>query len=409
MLNATINRWWSVVAGFIGVGLGIGVIMTYAFGIIGQALVGDYGWPREMFANMMGAFLLGSGVGSVVLGCLVARYGIRPPSAAMILICYLGFAAIAVVPPVPGLIYAIFIIIGIAGAAATPLPYTVAVSGFFDGRRGLALGLVTAGSGFGAFLLPQFAGYLTGSYGWNVAMLVFGLGAGAISALGMIFLVRTPKGVVVSKETSALRRSEPAFLPTLLRTREFWFIALPIIAISILVFGTISSYVFLFADRQVSAATVTYILSFAGVASLFGRLFVGYLLDRIYAPHVTAVVFVLAAGGAAAMVLVPSIPVAFISAALIGLALGAEADILAFLVSRYFSIGQFSRVIGIIWIGWSWGGLIGTTIASQLYVATGSYTASFLLFALFVLMAAVQVCLIGPYRYPVHGKGQPAH
>lgn len=397
MLNKPINRWWTVVAGAIGAGLGAGVIMTYAFGIMGKAMIADLGWTRDFVANLMGMFLLGSGVGVVSLGWLIARYGIRGPTAILVLTWGLSLAAVAISPPVPAFFMLLFLVVGFAGAACTAMPYAVAISGFFDTNRGLALGLVVGGSGIGAFMLPPLAQFLVEQFGWRAAFAVTGLGAAMIVTTGLVLLVRTPPGAVVSREDGERR----SIVDMCLRSRPFWFIALPIVAISVAAFGMVSSYVFLFADRGIPASTVTAILSFAGFASLVGRLLVGYLLDRIFAPYVTATVFALAAAGVLLLVIVPSTPAAFTGAALVALALGAEADILTFLISRYFSLREFSRVVGIVWVAWAWGGGVGTMIMSGSYMLIGSYTPAYLFFALIVSLAAVQVCFIGPYRYPV--------
>ena len=122
----------------------------------------------------------------------------------------------------------------------------------------------------------------------------------------------------------------------------------------------------------------------------------------------TATVFVLTAGAMVLLALVPSTLAAFIAAPLVGLAIGAEADILAFLISRYFSLREFSRLVGIIWVAWAWGGGVGTEIVGLSHSQTGSYSPAFLFFALVVALAAILVCFIGPYRYPVHEKPHAA-
>lgn len=406
MLNRPINRWWVVVAGHIGTGLGAGLIMNYGFGILAQSMIGELGWHREVVSNLFGMFLLGSGLGAVALGWLIARYGIRPPAVLFVLTFSVCFAAVAVSPPVPAVFLLLFLAIGVAGAACTAMPYAVAVSGFFDAHRGLALGLVVAGSGVGGFLLPHIAEVLVGRLGWRGAFAVIGLGTGLIVLLGLIFLVRTPPGVVARRRTAETDAADAPHsnFQIYLRSRPFWFIALPIVAISIAAFGAFSSFVFLFADRGIPTATITTILSVTGLISLLGRLLVGYAMDRIFAPYVTATVFALTALAMVLLALVPSTVAAFVAAALVGLAIGAEADILTFLISRYFGLREFSRLVGIIWVAWAWGGGVGTEIVGLSHSYTGSYSPAFLFFALLVALAAILVCFIGPYRHPVQAK-----
>ena len=405
MLNRPINRWWNVVAGAIGAGLGAGPVISYSFGILGRSMITDLGWDRAVVTSMITGFLIGSGIGSLALGWLIARYGIRAPTIVMVLVWGVCLASIAIMPPLPMLFVLVFLIGGVGGGAANAMPYAVSVSGFFDAHRGLALGLVVAGSGVGSFIFPQFAETLVERFGWRTAFATIGLVSGLIPVAGLLFLVRTPPQTMThGAAPEAGGPKPPSIVETCLRSRHFWLIALPILAISIAVFGAIGSYVFLFADRGIPVGTVTAILSVAGLSSLMGRLLVGYLLDRIFAPIVTAVVFLLAATGILLLALVPSTLTAFIAVPLIGLAIGAEADLLTFLISRYFSLRDFSRIVGIIWVIWAWGGGVGTVIMAKGYALTGSYTLPFLFFASVVVLGAILVCFIGPYRYPVHAK-----
>ncbi|MDX3910314.1 MAG: MFS transporter [Sphingobium sp.] len=398
MFNTSMNRWWTVVAGALGTALGAGLIMSYAFGILAKSMLAELGWSRNVAADLLGMFLLGMGIGLVALGWLIARFGIRRPTVIFVLIWGFGFAAVALAPASMTFLLILFFLIGAGGGAATAMPYTVAISGLFDKHRGLALGLVVAGSGVGAFSFPQIAERLVDGLGWRAAFAIIGLGSSLIAAAGLAFLVRTPPGV--SSRGAGLPGSAGIF-PSWLGSRYFWFIALPIMAISVTAFGMVSSYVFLFADRGIPAATVTLILSLGGLASLAGRLVVGYLLDRIFAPYVAAVVFALAALGVLLLMFTPWTAATLIGVSLISLALGAEADILAFLVSRYFSLAEFSRVVSVVWVIWAWAGGVGTAIISMSYRLTHAYTPALWFFVAIVSSAAILICFIGPYRYPV--------
>jgi MFS family permease len=157
------------VAGALGSAVGAGTIMVYAYGLLAAAMAAEFGWSRELVARNMTAFLLGSGIGTITLGWLISRFGIRGPAASMAGLFGVLFAAVALLPPSPLAHVALFLLIGILGSACTALPYSVAISGFFDQRRGLALGLVVAGSGVGSTLGPRIAQSLVTEHGWRTA------------------------------------------------------------------------------------------------------------------------------------------------------------------------------------------------------------------------------------------------
>ena len=105
--------------GVLGTATGAGVLVIYAFGIFANGLLAEYGWGRSVYSYAQTSFMIASGLGSVWLGFLIARYGIRLPA----IVAVAGFTAaivvVALLPASPVLLYALFAIIGVSGAAAT--------------------------------------------------------------------------------------------------------------------------------------------------------------------------------------------------------------------------------------------------------------------------------------------------
>lgn len=281
------------------------------------------------------------------------------------------------------------------------MPYAVSISGYFDARRGLALGIVVAGAGIGATIWPQVARFLADTMPWRGGFVFTGLIAGLVPVLGLLLLVRTPQGVVAAAGTDRASAEPRSAKRLFIRNREFWMIAIPILAVSVATFGGMGSLVSLFGDRRFDPLTIASILSFAGLVSWAGRLIVGYLLDKLFASFVCAVVFGLAATGFVILVGTEGVFPAYLGAALVALAMGAESDFVTFLVSRYFRLADFSRVVGVLWVVWAWGGGLGTMITSQLYQRTESYHPSYLFFATLLVIGGTIICFVGPYRNPV--------
>lgn len=404
MINRTINRWWTVVAGFLGSALGAGTIMVYSYGILSVGIAAEFGWSREVLTANMTAFLVGSGLGTAALGWLIARYGIRGPSIVFTSIFGALFASVAWLPPEPWLFQCAFLILGIGGAACTAMPYAVAISGFFNTRRGLALGIVVAGSGLGSTLFPLVAQSVTTAWGWRAGFISIGLVCVIVPALGLAFLVRTPVGSTQSRGSTAARDHRRPIAELIFRNRDFWLIAIPILAVSVATFGAMATLVPFLRDAQISPVTVASVLASAGLCSWFGRLLIGYLLDHTFAPRLTAVIFVLAAAGLALLVTTKAIAPAYAGAALIGMAMGSEADLLAFLVSRYFRLVEFSRAIGAMWVVWAWGGSVGTFLAAQCYSLTQSYTTAYIGFIALLLVGASVILRLGPYHDGLAGE-----
>jgi predicted MFS family arabinose efflux permease len=359
----------------------------------------EFHWDRSAYANCLTSFLLATGFGTVALGSAIARWGVRRPSIGFIAAFAACVAVVGLLPASLPLFYVLFALIGIFGAAATAMPYAVAVSGFFDRHRGLALGTVNTGAGVGAAIAPHFARYLMNHYDWRTGFFAVALVVAAVALPSLTFLVSDPPGVrrpIAGNEGVARRRLENQFL----RDPRFWLIAFLILALSIATFGVMGSLVPFLKDHAITGDTVANVLSTAGVASWVGRLLTGYLLDRLFAPYLAAFVVALALLGLALLyggqVGLPILA----GAALVGATLGAEGDLVAFLVGRYFSLASFSRVIGTMWVMWAWGGGLGSFMASVSFKLSHSYNLAFGLFAIFLLASGVLALGLGPYRYP---------
>ena len=388
------SRWWTVVAGTLGCSLGAGVLVIYTFGVFGAAMAGAFGWSRAVHANALTVFLVFSGIGSLLLGPLIERFGVRVPCAALVAVFGLSVASLASVPANPWEVYVIFAVIGLSGSAATAMPYAVAVRGLFDQERGLALGLVNLGSGLGSATAPYCASALLHSFGWRTGFLGVGL-AGIVPALGLLFLVREPGGARL--EASESVRSE--WLAQI-RGTTFRLIALPIAGVSIATFGVLGSMVSLLKDRGVAATSIAVVMSSAGVSSWLARPLVGYALDRFFAPFVTAATFIFAVLGLLLLIVTDSLGGVIAGAVLIGFSLGSEGDLVTFLVSRYYGPAVYSRVLSALWVTWAWGGGIGTFVAGASYRALDSYTPALLCFAMLLCLCTIIVCRLGPYAYP---------
>ncbi len=395
MNRFSLTPWWAVVAGAIGCSVGAGIFIVYAFGIFATGITRDLGWSRETISFCLTSFLVASGVGSVLLGSLIRRWGVRRPSSAFILIFATSVAALAFLPPSKWLFYANFALMGIGGAAATAMPYAVNLTALFEEKRGLALGLVNAGAGFGATLAPQYASYCETHFGWRLGLMSTALIIGATPLVCMGLLVRDPVPPEDPAEHSAASLWR-AILP-LLKRSQFWLIAIPVIGISVVTFGVMGCLVPMMSDRGSSPSIIALALSTAGMGSWIGRPLIGYFVDKVFAPRVATVVFYLGLLGVIFVAIGPiGLPI-LAGAALLGLTLGAEGDLVTYLASRYFGADEYSQVLGLMWVAWAWGGSLGTSTVGVTFHATGGYQTSMLIFGLLLVICVILLRRLGPY------------
>jgi predicted MFS family arabinose efflux permease len=153
---------------------------------------------------------------------------------------------------------------------------------------------------------------------------------------------------------------------------RFWLIAGPFWLVSVSLIGSLTHLVPMLTDRGVSPQDAALAASLLGGATLLGRIGVGILLDRFFAPHIAAALFGTAALGIAALWSGTAGPLAFLAAFLLGMA-GSADGIIPYLVSRTFGLERFGEtygmVVGVNILGWVGGPLF----MGLVYDATGSY------------------------------------
>lgn len=178
----------------------------------------------------------------------------------------------------------------------------------------------------------------------------------------------------------------PAFYKLLIASGLFTFTAL----------GIIVHFVPILTDAGTAPLAAASIASLVGIVSIIGRLGTGLLLDRLPAHWVGSAVFVLPIVACALLFLDGSNPLSqSIAAAIFGLTVGAEVDVIAYLVSRHFGLKDFGvfsgAMIGALALGVAFGPL-GAGAAFDRY---GSYEQFLMLTMALMAVSSLALASLG--------------
>jgi MFS family permease len=365
---AEFERGWRVVAGsLLGISIGVSSLFFYSLGIFIKPIAAEFSWGRG--AASLGA-LVGTASAALVaipVGRLVDRVGSVPVALGSLALLALAFAALGIWTSSLASFLILTALLSLLTAGSTPLPYTRLVVAAFERARGLALGITLAGTGLGALLVPVCLTPFVARHGWRMGYFAL---AGVIVILSPLLwrLIRT------APEPAGTRRVALPF-PQLIRSREFRLLALMFFLASLAILGTLVQFVPMLTDWGLSARKAGATAGLIGAAAIAGRLLVGLLLDRVAPLVVTAGVFLLVAGGLVLLGLAgPTFAVA--GAVVLGLAVGAEVDLIAFLVGRYFLSALYGQTYGALYAVFLIGGALGPAISGYSQQATGDYRAS---------------------------------
>jgi MFS family permease len=400
-------RGWSIVAvAFVGQTFGIAPLLVYTFGVFAKPLAEAFKSNRGSIALAVSLLDVVIAFGAPGAGRLVDRHGARGVIGAAIVALAACLIALAYAQPPLWHLYALYAIAGLVGVATAPVTYGRVVANWFDRKRGLALGLASAGVGFGAFLTPPLAQFLVDRTGWRSAYLGLA-GAALLIALPavVLFLRGTPQevglmpdGVPVPSPSAPLAASAAGMtLSEAIGTRTFWQLCVIFFCVAACVTGATAHLVPMLTDHGISGRTAVWATSLFGLSSIVGRVGNGYLVDRFFAPRVIAVLFGGAAAGVALLLGGGTGATAFVAAALLGLAVGAESDVIPFLISRYFGMRAMAALYGCAFAAYVLGNATGRYLFAVGFDAAGSYELPLACAVGVLVLASIATLTLGRY------------
>ena len=145
------------------------------------------------------------------------------------------------------------------------------------------------------------------------------------------------------------------------------------------------------ATRGVSNETAALAISLFGGSSLLGRFATGYLLDRFSASCVAILMFIGVAMGILASAGAAPGTLSLIAACLIGFDLGAETDLIPYMVSRYFGLSSFGEIYGYMFTTFPLGGAVGPFLIGCGFDFTGSYSLTLASFLAAILLSIILI------------------
>ncbi len=397
-IKARRSPWWIVAGSVLCLMVGNGPVMQFTFGVFLKPVAAATGAGR---GGVSLAWLVGmclTGVVTPVAGRLIDRFGIRRVTLPAIVLFAGCVASLGVLTGSLAGFVCLYGVLGIAAAGQTPLPYARAVAGAFGARRGLALGVAMAGVGLGTIVLPLMAQRLVAAVGWRGAYVALGalvLGV-ALPAAGLLVT-----GGRTSERHQAVSSGRSRGLAAGVRTPAFWLMAVSFFCVAMAVSGVTAHLAAMLTDRGVEPSVAAGALSIAGGALIGGRLAAGFLLDRWFAPLVAMGFFAAPLAGIALLLGSHAAGAAFAAAVLVGVGLGGEVDLIAYLLSRYFGLRAFGELYGYLFAVFMLGSGLGPYVMGHSFARTGSYDTALIGFAAALVLACGLISRLGRYRFAV--------
>jgi len=354
-------RGWLVVgAAFVSMSTVFGV--AYSFGAFFRPMADEFGADRDAVSAVFSitAFLY-FGLG-IVSGAWVDRVGPRRVLLTGAVVMGAGLLLTSQIERLwqGYLTYGVGVGIGVACGY---VPMVAVVGGWFERRRGAALGVAVAGIGVGTLGVAPLAAGLIDRHGWRTTYVVFGLASAAL--LGGCALVAAPPPVTSG---AVLPRLGPA-----VRTRAFALLYASSLLMSLALFVP---FVYLpeFAEvhgaGEVAAATLVGVI---GGASIAGRLGIGTLADRFGHVRSYQGCFLVMACSYAVWLVVTEYPLLVLFAAVMGVGYGGFIALSPAVIAGIFGARGLGGTVGAAYTSAAIGALAGPPLAGVVIDATGTY------------------------------------
>jgi MFS family permease len=368
--------------------INLGPVLYYTAGVFTKAMMDDMGWPRGTIASASLPANLAITLLYPVVGWAVEAFGGRLVSLVSSVMFGLALVALGGFSATPTAFAILMVVASIAAFGLTPLPSVQLVSAWFDRRRGFALSITLALGGIGIAVFPPLGARLIADFGWRNAYAALGAIVIVVGTVATLLLVEDPPKDARHRPSTEQAAGET--LSSAIRTWKFWKLAIAFIAISIAVSGGANSLPLILTDSGMSPQRSAFAMSVMGGSMIVGRLVLARLLDRLFAPRLTAFIFL--APALAFSALLSPLPVAwssFLAAALLGIGLGAEVDALGYITSRVYGLAHFGKIFGSLMVAFSLGLGVGPPIFGRIFDAYRSYNV-----ALWIALAGAVVASI---------------
>ncbi len=358
----------------------------------------EFGWSRTEIAFATSLFTLTQALLNPALGKMIDNRGAKQVLIPTYFIFGLLLAALPLLVAELWHLYVIFIAIGVVAGGCSAIPYLRFASAWFNKRRGLALGITMAGGGLGYTYVAPLTRYMIDNHGWRSGY--FALAAIVILiAIPIIWLVikNQPADMGLLPDNSPQKIDEPSEdkteaqipLAEVIKNTTLWKLYVVFALMTFCLYGLMFQFVPMLEGRGMDSTAAAFAFSSIGTTMVFARIGIGYLLDKIYAPRLATICILISAAGVAILAMGATGPLVYLAALLLGFSIGAELDLLAYLITKYFGLGSFGMIYGFLFSAF----LIGVTTGGPLFAASYDMFGSYIN----ILMIATGLLLVSAF------------
>ena len=387
-------------AAMVGVACGASPIPFNVLPIVIGPMNEDLGWSFAQISIGITIYGIVGAMLAPVVGALVDRYGVKPVALTSLGLFGISFASMYYVAASLPAYFALCAVIGMVGIGSTPVSWSRAISIWFHAHRGLALGILLLGTSLAALIVPQLGNRVLDAAGWRTVFPAIALLPLLVALPITLLFFREPRkdelpetSLDTSGGLSGLTRSEA------IRSYRFYILYASVCLVALAYGGAHIHIIQIVTLKGFSRAFAADTLSVVALGIFAGRIVVGMLFDRFWAPGIAFPVLVLPMLACFILISDGSSASAILFAGFcLGFAAGAESDIIAFMAARYFGMREYGRIYGLLYMPFGIFASISPLLYGEVRDRAGSYDPILQVAMVLFFLGGAILLLLG--RYP---------
>lgn len=375
-----------------------------SFGVFFKPLLDEFDWTRASTSGSVTLSLIAQGLWGIVMGRLNDKVG---PRLVITLCCFLSGLGFLLMARINSLweiyiYYGVIIGFGMGGVFVALLS---TVSRWFTKRRGAMTGIVLAGIGASALILPPITTWLISVLEWRLTYVTMG---GIILVIGIAlaqFLKRDPNSMGFQQygkqkigEGVPVSNKEGLSLYEALHTWQFWVILLIYTCIGYFVFSIFTHFIPHMTDLGITATMAANVMALSGGAMIIGGIMLGSMADKFGSRRVIVLGFALKAISMFLLIPYTDLWIFYLAALLSGLGGGGTGVSEPTLIAELFGMKSHGSILGAISFGFTMGGAIGPLLTGYMFDVWGSYKLAFLVCASIMIVGLILAVKLKPIK-----------
>jgi MFS family permease len=371
------RSWRPLLAASLGCSVSL-PLFAYTNSAFAPHLVAEFGWERSQFA-LVGLATLSTLLVLPLIGRLTDRFGVLRIAVVGAILAPLGIASYSLMTGSFTQYVLIFIAVLALASMTGPLVYTRLIAEYFIRARGLGLTVVNSAPALMAMLAVPLLNQSILDRGWRASYLLLAVLTLVISVAAVLLIPRrkAPKDRLIAapdEPPEPFLASREAF-SIILRSPLFWLIIVATVLCMIQTQLHASQMNLMLIDNGLSTSAAAGIVSIYAFSTILGRVGCGLALDRWSTPIVTFVSMILPALGFFLLATpYDTYWVIVLAMFLAGLSMGAESDLIAYLVARYFHLRIYNTVLSLLMSATFLASAMGSLLISASLREFGSFS-----------------------------------